>query len=104
MISTVKISKEQSLKVFILSILHRSVAKITLPSTTLLTKKAPPSRPPKESDTLSFLAANIEENTSGAPFPKANKLTPARLADNFKVSASLARAGEKYWSAVDPSK
>jgi hypothetical protein len=100
----VKIRSPQSLKVFDLSSLQESAARITLPKTTQLTKIAPPKSPPIDKETLSFFAARIEEKTSGAPFPKANKLTPAIVGESFKVSAILARAGEKYWSAVDPSK
>jgi hypothetical protein len=69
---------------------------MTLPNTTPLTNKAPPNKAPIEREIFSFLAAKIEEKTSGAPFPKASRLTPATVGDSLRVSEILARAGEKY--------
>jgi hypothetical protein len=51
--------------------------------------------------TASWFDAFNDENTSGAPFPNANNVTPARDSEipNFKVKYSS--AGDKYSSAVD---
>lgn len=71
-------------------------------TTTLDTNKVPPSI----IDTLFVAsrvpsplfddAAAIEENTSGAPFPSARRVTPARESDSLKVDVIVSRAGERY--------
>jgi hypothetical protein len=48
-----------------------------IPDTTqLVMNKAEPNKAPIARYRLSFYAARIEENTSGAPFPNASKVTP----------------------------
>ena len=69
---------------------------ITLPSTVVLTNKAPPNIDPTDKDIFSFFAARIEEKTSGAPLPNAKRVTPAIVGDNFKALESEESAGEKY--------
>ena len=101
---TVTAYKIQSFKVFFFSILQFPPSKITLPRTTVLTNIAPPNRAPTNKEIFSFLAAKIEENTSGAPLPKANKVTPATVGDSFNDFDIEDNAGEKYESAVEPNK
>lgn len=43
----------------------------------------------------------IDENTSGAPFPKASKVTPARDSGILNLTVMNSRAGDRYSSAVE---
>ena len=47
-------------------------------------------------------AALKEENTSGAPFPKARRVTPASDWEIFRCLEILAKMGDRQASAVDP--
>jgi len=47
------------------------------------------------------LADDIDENTSGAPFPNARKVTPANDSDILNLSVMYSRDGLRYSSAVD---
>ena len=42
--------------------------------------------------------------TSGAPFPNARKVTPAKDSEMCSLVAKVSKAGDKYSSAVEPSK
>ena len=45
--------------------------------------------------------AEIAENTSGAPFPKARRVTPAKDSDILNLKVSCSSDGDKYMSAVE---
>ncbi len=45
--------------------------------------------------------ATIAVITSGAPFPSANRVTPANVSLQFRNSESFVRAGDKYVYAVE---
>ena len=51
---------------------------------------------------LEAVAEDIEENTSGAPFPNASKVTPANDSDIPNLTVIYSRAGDKQASAVEP--
>ena len=53
-----------------------------------------------EFESLSFAPA-IAEKTSGAPFPNASNVTPAKESDNLNRLVIVSSAGERYSSAVD---
>ena len=44
----------------------------------------------------------MAEKISGAPFPKATRVTPATLSDKPRMSDILVRMGTKNASAVSP--
>ena len=46
--------------------------------------------------------AEMAANTSGAPFPRARSVTPARDSEHDSFSEMASRAGERYKSAVEP--
>ena len=48
------------------------------------------------------VAEAIEANTSGAPLPNANSVTPARDSGIPKLTVMCSKAGDRYSSAVDP--
>jgi hypothetical protein len=50
---------------------------------------------------LELLAAAMAENTSGAPFPKARSVTPARESLQPNLVVIVSRDGDKYISAVE---
>ena len=77
----------------------------TTADTTPVTKRPDPTKAPTEKNIPppSLPAADIEARTSGAPFPKARSVTPANDSENFNVSATFSKAGDKYPSAVDPN-
>eukprot|EP00352_Strombidinopsis_acuminata_P000485 CAMPEP_0176347592 /NCGR_PEP_ID=MMETSP0126-20121128/7182_1 /TAXON_ID=141414 ORGANISM="Strombidinopsis acuminatum, Strain SPMC142" /NCGR_SAMPLE_ID=MMETSP0126 /ASSEMBLY_ACC=CAM_ASM_000229 /LENGTH=82 /DNA_ID=CAMNT_0017695863 /DNA_START=1560 /DNA_END=1808 /DNA_ORIENTATION=- len=56
--------------------------------------------PMKIPDKLSASDADREANTSGAPAPNANNVTPAKLSDSLKVFDIYYKLGAKYSSAV----
>ncbi len=45
--------------------------------------------------------AIIAVSTSGAPFPNASKVTPAKVYEQFKKSDIFVSEGDRYFSAVD---
>ncbi len=47
---------------------------------------------------------DMDENISGAPFPNANNVTPARDYDILNVLVSTSKEEDKYSSAVESSK
>lgn len=47
-------------------------------------------------------AAEMAAKTSGAPFPSASKVTPARDSEKCKRSEMCSKAGDRYKSAVEP--
>ncbi|EGR31642.1 hypothetical protein IMG5_105270 [Ichthyophthirius multifiliis] len=78
--------------------------KITLATITEFTNKPAPNILPIAKDIPSespLPPAIIAVSTSGAPFPKANKVTPANVQEHFRNSEILVRDGDKYFSAVD---
>jgi hypothetical protein len=52
----------------------------------------------------SLFDAFIDENTSGAPFPNANSVTPASDSDIPNLIVKYSRDGDRYSSAVDDNK
>jgi hypothetical protein len=64
------------------------------PSSTEIPMWIPSEVAPSEADRLA--------NTSGAPAPNANKVTPAKLSDNLKVFEICCKAGLKNSSALTP--
>ena len=74
--------------------------------TTVVMKKALPMRALTESMMSPFPSesppAAIAEKTSGAPFPRASRVTPAKDSEQDSLSEMRSRAGERYESAVDP--
>ena len=46
--------------------------------------------------------AAMAEKTSGAPLPRARRVTPAKDSEQDSLSEIRSRAGERYESAVDP--
>ena len=70
---------------------------MTSAKTKLPTKKPLPTRAPiatETPDSISPVAA-IEEKTSGAPFPRARSVTPARFSLILHILEMRARAGDK---------
>ena len=55
-------------------------------------KLSPSSSPP----------AAIDEKISGAPLPRANRVTPASDSEHDNLSEIASSAGERYESAVEP--
>lgn len=78
---------------------------ITTADTTPVTKIPPPQRAPtaKNIPPFELPAAEREEITSGAPFPRASNVTPANDSENPNVDDNFSRAGDRNPSAVDPS-
>jgi hypothetical protein len=60
----------------------------------LAAAKYNPSLPPSVILSKSLDALN-DENTSGAPFPKAKSVTPANDSENLRCFAIFARTGER---------
>jgi len=60
------------------------------------------SKVPSEPDS-SPPAAEIAANTSGAPFPRANSVTPANDSESYSFSVRYSSDGDRYSSAVDES-
>lgn len=78
--------------------------RITTADTTPDTNSPAPTNEPMANDIppLELPAAEREDITSGAPFPKARRVTPAKDSEKPSVDASFSNAGERYPSAVDP--
>lgn len=78
---------------------------MTTADTTPDTKNPAPTKAPTERNMppAAAWAAEREASTSGAPFPKANRVHPASVSENPNVSANFSKAGVKKASAVDPN-
>lgn len=74
--------------------------------TTPATNSPAPVIPPTANPTppYSESAATIAPITSGAPFPRARKVTPANCSDMPSFLEICSRAGLRYPSAVVPSR
>jgi hypothetical protein len=72
-------------------------AKVDIATTTDVMKVVPPSKTQMDfaASIVFSLAAAIPENTSGAPFPKANNVTPASESLSLKVTVMVSKAGVK---------
>ena len=75
-------------------------------TTMQVTKKVPPRRMEIDlvasgSDAVPAEAAAIALKTSGAPFPKANSVTPASESERPQAIVRCSRAGDRYSSAVE---
>ena len=49
-----------------------------------------------------YVADAIAANTSGAPLPKANNVTPASDSGTLNVNVIVSKAGDRYSLAVEP--
>ena len=74
-------------------------ALVTRKMTTVVMKREDPNRGLIELIALSS-PEDIEENTSGAPFPKASRVTPARDSGMPNYTVMYSSAGDRYSSAV----
>ena len=73
--------------------------------TTQVMKRADPDRAltiSKRSEGSPPPPAEMAANTSGAPFPRARSVTPARDSEQESFSEIASNAGERYKSAVEP--
>lgn len=73
--------------------------------TTQVMKRADPERAltiSKRSSGFPPPPAEMAANTSGAPFPRARSVTPARDSEHESFSEIASNAGERYKSAVEP--
>ena len=72
-------------------------------NTAVVTNRPAPNIPPKlvQIPSLEFEAYN-DDITSGAPFAKANKVTPAKASLKLNFLANDSKDGVRYSSAVDP--
>ena len=77
---------------------------MTIADTTPVTNRPDPTKEPtaKNIPPPSLPEAEIEARTSGAPFPSAKSVTPARDSENPRAFDTFSRAGERYASAVVP--
>lgn len=80
------------------------LAIITTADTTPETNRPPPHNAAiaKDMPPAELPAADKDAMTSGAPFPIAKSVTPAKDSDIPKVEATFSSAGDKNASAVDP--
>lgn len=78
---------------------------ITTADTTPDTNIPPPTKEPtaKNIPPLELPEADSEDMTSGAPFPRAKSVTPARDSENRRMVANFSNAGDKNPSAVEPN-
>ncbi|KAL7472675.1 hypothetical protein ACHAXS_013682 [Conticribra weissflogii] len=83
-----------------------SFTTITAPAMQVVMNIAAPVKAPKlirypfsGSDTIALIVAE----TSAAPFPSANRVTPANRGGSPNLSENISKLGEKYSSAVVPN-
>ena len=81
-----------------------SAESMTTAETTPETNNPPPTSDPtaRNIPPFSLPAAESEEITSGAPFPRARRVTPANDSEIPSVEAIFSKEGERNASAVDP--
>lgn len=73
------------------------------PATTVVTKIPAPKMAPTASPAVrGSEKATTALKMSGAPLPKARKVTPATLWDSFRLVEMADRLGQKNFSAVTP--
>ena len=104
---TVNVKKMRSLrKNLLVTLIYSPLEAFTLKyMTTQVTKRAEPDRAltiSKRSLGSPPPPAEMAANTSGAPFPRARSVTPARDSEHDNFSEIASRAGERYKSAVEP--
>ena len=104
---TVNVKKMRSLrKNLLVTLIYSPLEAFTLKyMTTQVIKRAEPDRAltiSKRSLGSPPPPAEMAANTSGAPFPRARSVTPARDSEHDNFSEIASRAGERYKSAVEP--
>jgi hypothetical protein len=104
---TVNVKKMRSLrKNLLVTLIYSPLEAFTLKyMTTQVIKRAEPDRAltiSKRSLGSPPPPAEMAANTSGAPFPRARSVTPARDSEHDSFSEMASRAGERYKSAVEP--
>lgn len=81
----------------------KEMNKVITPTTTVVTKNAPPRTLLIPTSPAPEPAKDTRlENTSGAPFPKDSKVTPAMEGESLKTLDSFSKEEQKYWEAVLP--